>query len=223
MSALVIFDVDGTLVDSQAHIVAAFSEMYRVAERRAKPRDEMLSVVGLSLPIAISRLEPDLTPSEAETWAEAYRNAFVTARAAEAPSPLYPGARAVLDRLRARDGLSLGVATGKSQRGLRHVFAAHDLAGFFDTCQTADEHPSKPHPAMIDAALAETRADRARTVFVGDTTFDIEMGRAAGVATVGVSWGYHPADRLRAAGAGRVIDGFDRLEAAIRDISEVFA
>lgn len=217
--ALVIFDVDGTLVDSQAHIVAALSAMYDAGGRPLPPRARLLSIVGLSLPQAIARLEPDLAEAELGAWAEAYRAAFVTVRAAEAPSPLYPGALAALDGLASLPHMRLGVATGKSRRGLAHVFAAHDLAARFVTTQTADDHPSKPHPSMIEAALAETGVPAARAVMVGDTTFDIEMGRAAGIATVGVSWGYHAPDALRAAGAGAVIAGFADLAAAIGEVS----
>ena len=124
-------------------------------------------------------------------------------------SPLYPGARAVLEALAARGGVALGVATGKSRRGLRHVFDAHDLHGFFVTRQTADDHPSKPHPSMIHAALAEAGVQAADAVMVGDTSFDIDMGRAAGVRTVGVRWGYHPAPAL--AHADALIDDFGAL------------
>ena len=117
-----------------------------------------------------------------------------------------------MERLAAR-GIPLGIATGKSRRGLDHVLAAHGLAPMFATTQVADDHPSKPHPSMIRAALAETGADPAQSVMIGDTSFDMDMGRAAGVRTIGVSWGYHP--RAALAGADAVIDGFDALEAAL--------
>jgi len=219
---LVLFDVDGTLVDSQAHIVAAFSAMYAAGGRPACDRSQMLSVVGLSLPVAIATLEPDLEAAELEDWAEAYRGAFVSIRAGDLASPLYPGAREALEGFAATPHVSLGIATGKSRRGLRHVFAAHDVGHFFTTTQTADEHPSKPHPSMIEAALAEAGAKPHRAVIVGDTVFDIEMGRAAGVATIGVAWGYHAPELLAEAGADAVITEFGALGGAIREVSEVF-
>ncbi|MDJ1006755.1 MAG: HAD-IA family hydrolase [Paracoccaceae bacterium] len=219
--SLVLFDVDGTLVDSQAHIAAAFGAMYAASGRTPPERSALLSVVGLSLPVAIARLEPDLGPAECDQWAETYRAAFATLDGYHSPSPLYPGAIEALERLHGLEDVLLGVATGKSRRGLRHVFAAHDLAGLFATCQTADEHPSKPHPSMVDTACRETGVAPARTVLVGDTAYDIEMGRAAGVATIGVTWGYHPEHMLRAAGADAIIADFAALPAALRAVSAV--
>lgn len=221
--ALVIFDVDGTLVDSQAHIVAALTAMYAAHDREPPERARMLSIVGLSLPVAIAALEPDLSAAEIEAWAEAYRGAFVDTRLGASPSPLYPGALDVLDSLGSIEHLRLGIATGKSRRGLRHVLAAHDLARRFVTAQTADDHPSKPHPAMVRAALTEADVAAERAVIVGDTVFDIEMGRAAGIATIGVAWGYHPPDTLRDAGADAVIDRFADLQPALSAITRVLA
>lgn len=206
--ALVLFDVDGTLVDSQAHIVGALTAMYAAGGREVPARERLLSIVGLSLPVAVATLEPDLATDEVERWVDAYRAAFVDARLAGVPSPLYHGAREAMDALRAAPGVLIGVATGKSRRGLAHVFEAHGLGSHFTSTQTADEHPSKPNPAMVEAALEETGVAPGRAVIVGDTTFDIEMGRAAGIATIGVTWGYHPPGMLRAAGASAVIASF---------------
>ncbi|TPE50416.1 HAD-IA family hydrolase [Amaricoccus solimangrovi] len=215
---LVVFDVDGTLIDSQHLIVAAMEEGFR-AEGLAPPsRAEILGIVGLSLPRAVEALAPELPEATLERLAEGYRQAFVAARergGAEAHAPLYPGAREALDRLRADPGVLLGVATGKARRGLDHVLESHDLRDLFVTTQTADEHPSKPHPSMLETALVETGARAERAVMVGDTEFDIAMGRAAGFATIGVAWGYHPRARLEAAGADRVIEDFAALDAAL--------
>jgi phosphoglycolate phosphatase len=114
--------------------------------------------------------------------------------------PLFDGVGALLEQL-ANDGWMLGVATGKSDRGLNHILAAHGLRDHFITLQTADRHPSKPHPSMIEAAIVEAGAARARTAMIGDTSYDIEMAVNAGVRAVGVAWGYHPAAELVAAGA----------------------
>lgn len=215
---LVIFDVDGTLVDSQAHILAA---MARAFESRGLPvpgRARTLAIVGLSLPVAMARLAPDASVPEIDALVEAYRTAFAVTRdtAGAAPSmPLYPGARDALERLGARDDVLLGVATGKSGRGLAHVLAEHGLADVFVTRQTADGHPSKPNPSMVLAAMAETGAVPSRTVMIGDTTFDVDMAGAAGVAAIGVAWGYHAAPDLAAAGAATVLPSFDALDAAL--------
>lgn len=175
-----------------------------------------LSIVGLSLDVAFSRLVgPDklhLVPA----MAEAYRKAKVARRLAGLDhDPLYPGARAVLDALHARDDVLLGIATGKALRGVRHMQEMHGLEHMFATIQTADSAPSKPHPGMILQAMAETGAQADRTVMIGDTTFDIDMARAAGVASVGVTWGYHARGMLEASGAGRIIDSFGELDAAL--------
>jgi phosphoglycolate phosphatase len=218
MRRLVVFDVDGTLVDSQRIILASMDAAF-TALGRDRPGDaDVLAIVGLSLPEAMAALAPDLGAAEHETLVTGYRDSFVASRAAsgaDVSAPLYPGARRALERLSARAGTLLGVATGKARRGLDHLIEAHDLGGFFATAQTADGHPSKPHPSMLLAALAETGCAPEAAVMVGDTEFDVAMGRAAGLATVGVAWGYHPRPRLVAAGADVVIEDFAEIDAAL--------
>ncbi|MBC7156681.1 MAG: HAD-IA family hydrolase [Rhodobacteraceae bacterium] len=209
---LVVFDVDGTLVDSQRQILASMAAAFALLGRPMPPRAVALSVVGLSLPQALARLMPDVGAADLARMEAEYRAGFAGGGEA-GQAPLYPGARAALDGLAAREGVLLGVATGKSRRGLNRVLAHHRLAGHFATTQVADDHPSKPHPAMLLAALAETGA--APGVMVGDTSFDIEMGRAAGFRTIGVAWGYHPVAALHAAGADLVIGGFAELAGAL--------
>jgi phosphoglycolate phosphatase len=212
---LVVFDVDGTLIDSQALIAEAMSRAFAAIGEPAPARAEVLEIVGLSLPVAIGRLAPRLDAATLEAAVAAYRAAFFALReemGGEASSPLYPGALEVLARLGAREALLLGVATGKARRGLDHVIASHGLGGRFHTLQTADLHPSKPHPSMLLAALDETGVEARHAAMVGDTTFDMEMARAAGLTPVGVAWGYHAAERLREAGAAAVIEHFDQLD-----------
>ncbi len=211
---LVVFDVDGTLIDSQNHIVTAMEHAFGAAGAVLPSRQAVLSIVGLSLPVAVERLVPHLSGEDRAGIVEAYKQSFGRLRG-ETHSPLFPGAVEALEVLRARPGVLLGVATGKSRRGLGHVLAAHGLDGRFATTQVADDHPSKPHPSMLLQALAETGTEAAGAVMIGDTTFDIEMGRAAGMATVGVAWGYHPAGELAAAGADRVIGSFADLVPAL--------
>lgn len=215
---LVVFDVDGTLIDSQHLILAAMEFAFARIGIPVPARETALSVVGLSLPEAMATLVAHLPEQDALELATHYREAFTARRqiggdAAEAP--LYPGALAALEQLAARPQTLLGVATGKARRGLDHVLAFHELGRFFATRQTADVHPSKPHPSMLHAALTETGCDASRAVMVGDTEFDVAMGRAAGMATVGVAWGYHPRERLKAAGADWIIESFDALDAAL--------
>ncbi|SMH49607.1 HAD-IA family hydrolase [Maritimibacter sp. HL-12] len=224
--SLVVFDVDGTLIDSQDSIVTAMHRAFAGAGRPMPDRAEVLSVVGLSLADAVARLAPDLDAHEVADAVDRYRAAFIGLRAetgGEATAPLYPGARAAIEALHARPEVLLGVATGKARRGLDHAFAGHDLDRFFVTRQTADHHPSKPHPAMLEAALAETGVVPGRAVMVGDTTFDIEMARAAGVLPIGVAWGYHPPEALQAAGAAMVLQSFAQLPDALDQIWKVSA
>ena len=215
---LAVFDMDGTLIDSQLFIIEAMARGFRAAGLEPPSDAETLSIVGLSLPVAVRALAPQLTEAEAEEVAELYKQGFIALRAergGEANAPLYPGARAALDRLRRRDEVLMGVATGKARRGLDHALKAHALTEVFHTLQTADGHPSKPHPSMLEAALGETGVDAACGVMIGDTEFDVVMGKAAGLATVAVSWGYHPVERLRAAGADLVIDRYEDLDDAL--------
>ena len=209
---LVIFDVDGTLVDSQGDIVGSMSRAFAALGKPAPARENVLSIVGLSLDVAMQRLAPEASLGEQIDLVDAYKQAYQDLRAAKGSvesSPLYPGARQILDALRAQPYTLLGVATGKSRRGLDSLIAGHALEGLFVTEQVADYHPSKPHPSMIEAAMAETGVDAAQTVMIGDTSFDMSMARAAGVRGIGVSWGYHGREKL--ADAEFIIDRFEEL------------
>lgn len=217
MLRLAVFDVDGTLVDSQAHILTAMAHAYGGAGLDCPPREAVLAIIGLSLPQAFARLEPQAEPALIERLVAGYKAAFGLVRPRMA-SPLFPGARAALDSLARREDVLLGVATGKSRRGLDHMLAEHRLEGYFVTRQVADDHPSKPHPSMLLAALGEAGADAGMTVMIGDTSYDMEMGRAAGCRRLGVAWGYHSADELLRAGAERVIAGYAALLPALEEL-----
>lgn len=210
---LVIFDVDGTLVDSQAHILAAMTHAFAGLGLAAPPAEKVLGIVGLSLPVAMVQLAPMLGQADQARLVAGYKDSFSALRG-ESLSPLYPGAAAMLDQLAQDRGLVLGIATGKSRRGLDHIIAAQGWQGRFATVQVADDHPSKPDPSMLHACLRETGIAADCAVMVGDTRFDMDMARAAGVAGLGVAWGYHPAQDL----GPRVIDAFADLPRALDDI-----
>lgn len=220
--SLVIFDCDGTLVDSQHVIVAAMELAFAREGLAAPPREAILSIVGLSLPEAVWRLAqalPDV-PEEAVTLrlTDGYKDAFNILRRDPAhEEPMYPGAHEGVLALAAREDMVLGIATGKSRRGVDRLIEKRGLQGCFATIQTADDAPSKPHPAMIEQAMGEVGVRAERTVMIGDTTFDIEMAKNAGVAGLGVSWGYHPPAHLERAGADYIAPDFDALLAAIGD------
>ena len=216
---LVVFDCDGTLVDSQHMIVAAMTEAYRAHGIELPARDKLLSVVGLSLVEAFTKLGEGLHDFPAESLAGHYRDAFHAMRAPGAPvEPLYPGAADALAELARRDDILLGIATGKSQRGVRLVLGHHGLLDHFITIKTADDAPSKPDPGMVLAAMREAGVAASDTIVVGDTVYDIAMALAAGASAVGVTWGYHPGAALSEAGALAVIETFPTLVPALERI-----
>lgn len=209
---LVVFDCDGTLVDSQHMIVAAMNRAFSTHSLTLLPREKVLSIVGLSLEEAIAKLLPQEDSATVSLVKESYRQAFFHLR--EDPSlhePLFPGAKETLDLLAARDDVLLGVATGKSQRGLRSILELHDIRDHFMTLQTADTHPSKPHPSMMHQAMKDAGVAADQTVVFGDTSYDIVMGVESGAQAVGVSWGYHDRGELVSHGASHVLDSFGEV------------
>lgn len=214
---LAVFDCDGTLVDGQHMIHAAMAAAWAAEALDVAPTIEAVRrVVGLELVTAIAMLLPDGDAPRHARMAEAYKAAFFAARQQGGVDPLFPGCREALAALE-RDGWLLGVATGKARRGLDAVLALHDLAGHFVTRQTASDAPGKPHPGMLERAMAETGVGPGETVMIGDTTYDMEMAGNAGVPAIGVAWGYHAPEELRAAGARRVVADFPDLVSLLAD------
>ena len=210
---LAIFDVDGTLVDSQAMIAASLTAAFRAEGVTVPERSRMMSIVGLSLVDAMAVLAPGQEAVGHERLAAAYKEAFWQHRAnGEHTETLFPGAEELLEKLRARGDTALGIATGKSRRGVAHLIEKHGWEGWFATVQTSDDHPSKPHPSMITMALNETATAATQTIMIGDTSYDIAMARAAGVWAAGVAWGNHPPAELTKAGAHSIANNFKELE-----------
>lgn len=208
---LAVFDCDGTLVDSQRVIVACMREAFAGESLAAPEAGAVRRVVGLPLAECVARLAPGGDAATHARLVDAYKEAFYALRREEGDhEPLYEGCLAALAALEAR-GWTLGVATGKGRRGLLAVLERHGLAGRFATLQTGDAGPGKPHPAMLERALAETGIDAAQAVMIGDTSFDMLMARSAGVRGFGVSWGYHAPEELEAAGAVALASDFAHL------------
>jgi phosphoglycolate phosphatase len=204
MNRLAIFDCDGTLVDSQANICLAMEECFARAGFEPPPRERTRRVVGLSLVEAMRAMLPDEEPALHIALAEDYKRAFqAMRRRGLVEEPLYDGMADLLDALDA-DGWLLAMATGKSDRGLASCLECHGLSGRFVSLQTADRHPSKPHPSMVAQALAEAGAAPELSMMIGDTSYDMAMAKAAGVRAIGVGWGYHDEQELLAAGADYV-------------------
>jgi phosphoglycolate phosphatase len=201
MNRLAIFDCDGTIVDSQADICLAMEQCFAAAGLPPPTRERTRRVVGLSLVEAMQAMHPEGEADVHLALAEDYKFAFQRLRGAGlVEEPLYEGMSELIYALES-DGWLLGVATGKSDRGLRLCLERHALHPRFVTLQTADRHPSKPHPSMIEQAMADAGAAPETTMMIGDTSFDMAMARAAGVTAVGVAWGYHEPQELLAAGA----------------------
>ena len=218
---LIIFDVDGTLIDSQAHIVASMEAAFGGHDLPAPSRAQTLSIVGLSLPVAMLRLAPDHSAEMRADLVEGYKAAFQSLRLSAdgaALSPLFEGAMSVLEKLQSDPRFVLAIATGKSRRGMEHILDQHGLRSYFASVQVADDHPSKPHPAMVKACLSECDVPAARAVVIGDTTYDVEMAKAAGAQAIGVSWGYHSVEDLRQSGADPILQRFGELPAALERI-----
>jgi phosphoglycolate phosphatase len=198
---LAIFDCDGTLVDSGATIYRALAEAFAMHGAELPPPQECRRVIGLSLTEAMAVLVPDADADDHRALVESYKSCFVEARAeGRVEEPLYDGILDLLDSLEAR-GWLLAMATGKSDRGLRHCLESHGLHARFVSLQTSDRHPSKPDPAMALAAIAEAGATAQSTIVIGDTAFDMGMAKGAGAAGIGAAWGYHEPHELLAAGA----------------------
>ncbi len=206
MTRLAIFDCDGTLVDSGATIHRALAEAFDAHGFQLPPARECRRVIGLSLTEAMASLLPQAPESEHLQLAETYKGCFHRARQnGLVEEPLFDGILELLDTLEG-DGWLLAVATGKSDRGLRHCLQSHDLHARFISLQTADRHPSKPSPAMALAAMADAGATDGSTIVIGDTSFDMGMAVAAGAAAIGAGWGYHDPEELMAAGARGVAE-----------------
>lgn len=201
-----IFDCDGTLVDSGGTIHRALGLAFAEHGLELPPRQQAQRVIGLSLVEAMAELAPTQDADLHGRMAQTYKDAFVTLRGQkQVEEPLYDGILPLLDALQER-GWLLAVATGKSDRGLRHCLTAHGLHARFLSLQTADRHPSKPHPSMTLQALADCGADPLNSVVIGDTGWDMRMAKAAGAHAIGVLWGYHDEAELRDAGADTIAD-----------------
>lgn len=213
---LVLFDLDGTLVDSQNIIVAAQHAAFAAFGLEPPSREASLSIVGLSLAEAFTALVGPKGPIEG--LVQAYKDAFGMLRQDPAHAePLFPGAEDCLGWLSRREDALLGIATGKSRRGVAYLLDRHGWQKLFSTIQTADDAPSKPHPAMILQAMDEVGAAPRDTVMIGDSSYDMEMARAAGVLPIGVSWGFQPVAALTEAGASQVVDTYADLDGILRD------
>lgn len=211
---LIVFDCDGTLVDSQAAIIHAMREAFEGADLLPPSDDAIRGIVGLSVPQAVAALAPDQGGDVLSVIDAGFRQSSIAwrQRNPNESATFYDGARACLDRLN-NAGELLAVATGKARRGLDHLLDQSELRGHFIATQSADDAPSKPHPGMLENCARLTGADR--MVMVGDTSFDMLMAKSFGCHAIGVTWGYHTDAVLRDSGADILVSGFDELDSAL--------
>lgn len=204
---LIVFDWDGTLIDSAGPIVECIQQAARVLGLEVPPEARARHVIGLGLRDSLRLAVPDLPPERAMEFVACYRAEFL---AREDQMRLFPGVEAMLGTLRER-GHRLAVATGKSRRGLERALDASGLRTYFDASRCADESIPKPDPAMLHGLLQEFAAPPAQALMIGDTTHDLEMAAAAGVDAVAVCYGAHAAEGLRALRPRACIDSVGEL------------
>lgn len=208
MPSVVILDCDGTLVDSAGHIAAVFNEAIVTLGYAPLPPERVARIIGLSFDDALHHLLPDSSADERTRIIHAYRARYAVDAAGR--DPLFAGVRDFLDVVRSQ-GRHLAMATGKSRAGALRIIAEHGLGDYFMAVKTGDLCRPKPHPEMLFQILDEMGVPAQRAVMVGDTTFDVEMARAAGVRAIGVGWGAHDARELVDAGADLVVPGLPDL------------
>ena len=208
---LAVFDCDGTLVDTESGIVRAMQLAFESEGLKPPPPAETRQLVGLSLLESVRSLHPEGNAELHASLVDAYRSAYAELRKSPGfQQDLFPGTLQILETLGTR-GVLLGIATGKSRRGLDATLDLHGIRGRFATLQTADDAPSKPHPGMVLQAMEETGSEAHETIFLGDTTFDMQAAKQARATGVGVAWGYHPQEELHRAGASLVIENYGEL------------
>lgn len=203
---LALFDCDGTLVDSAALIHEVMARTF-VAFGHPRPAIESTkSIIGLTLDIAIARMQgKPHVDDEAVAMTAHYKKIYMDVRGEPGMDvPLFDGIKPVIATLAARDDILIGAVTGKSRRGLVSVLEIHGFTPHFIVSRTADDCPSKPHPAMVSECCDETGMNAADTVVIGDAIYDMQMAKAAGAKAIGVSWGYASVDELIAAGADAI-------------------
>ena len=211
---LIIFDMDGTLVDTVGLIVETVTDAFTAINEPVPSETAIRAISGITAREAMGILSPSASPERVEAILDSYRNHY-RERAGVEREPLFRGALAALDELQKRPETILAVATGKGYRGAITLLERHEILGRFHSVQTPDHNRGKPDPQMIYTAMEKAGATKAETVMIGDTSHDMRMGKAAGVKSLGVAWGYHEIPELRGAGADMIIEDFAELVPAI--------
>ncbi|MBN9304002.1 MAG: hypothetical protein BGO82_16630 [Devosia sp. 67-54] len=214
---LVIFDLDGTLIDSEALIVASVTEAFQAVNEPVPDEDAIRAISGITARDALAMLAPKADAARVEVLLKSYVSHY-QARSTATREPLFEGALEALDRLQAMPETVLAVATGKGYAGAVTLLEHHGIVGRFNSIETPTHNRGKPDPEMIEVAMRKAGAEAGQTVMVGDTVHDMRMAKAAGVKAIGVTWGYHEIGDLREAGADVVLRTFSELDARIDDL-----
>lgn len=220
MSKLVVWDVDGTLVDSRQTILNSMQSAFAAAGLPPLTYEVVRQVVGLGLMEGVGVLLPEAKLEVLEQVADGYKAAFgAKVRQPGYVEPLYDGAAGTLDRLRA-GGWKIAMATGKSRRGVETIIRMHGWADLFNSTHCADDGPGKPHPAMVLEAMKALGVGPEHTIVVGDTAHDMRMAKAAGAYAQGVSWGFHTAEEVIEGGADHIAHDFAELDGQLDAFAE---
>jgi phosphoglycolate phosphatase len=214
---LIIFDMDGTLIDSVGLIVETVTDAFSAINEPAPTETAIRGISGITARDAMAILAPKAPADRVEAILESYRTHY-RERAGVAREPMFQGALEAVERLHKQPDTVLAVATGKGYRSALTLLERHGIAGRFHSVETPDHNRGKPDPQMIETAMEKVGAARAETVMIGDTVHDMRMAKAAGVQAIGVAWGYHTVFDLNAAGADVVIESFDQLDPAINAV-----
>jgi len=218
---LAVFDVDGTLVDSRASILSAMVAGANAIGVAPPTYEDVRAIVGLSLTEAMAQMRPDLDAPTVHAYVEAYKSTFTRFHAdPDFVEPLYHGVADLLAELKA-EGWAIGMATGKSRRGVERNLEVHGWRGIFDCTFCADDGPSKPHPHMLNRNMETLGFAAEHTVMISDTAHDIIMARQAGVQAIGVTWGFHTVDELVAAGADDIVADVAELKQVLHMFERV--
>lgn len=217
---LVVFDMDGTLIDSSAFITSTLHEAFETNGLPAVSEAQARNIIGLSLEVALEQLS-GLSGGELDELVTLYRKTYRQKLMEQHDQePLYAGAKETLLELHKRPDIVLAIATGKGLSGVDRILALHGLTDLFVSKQTPDHNPSKPDPGMLFRAMEETGAESCDTVMIGDTSYDIDMAIAANTGALGVTWGSHDVQTLADCGAHVIVDQYSHVVDAIDDILE---
>ena len=214
---LIIFDLDGTLIDSVGLIVETVTAAFSAIDEPVPTETAIRAISGITAREAMGVLAPSATPSRVEEILDSYR-AHYRQRAGTAREPMFQGALDALNRLQRQQDTVLAVATGKGYQGAVTLLERHAILERFHSVQTPDHNRGKPDPQMIETAMEKAGATRRETVMIGDTVHDMKMAKAAGVKAIGVAWGYHTVFDLNEAGADVIVESFAELDAAIDEV-----